>query len=136
MLSVLGMFRPEMDGTCKGAVHFLTLGLPNTFCSECYRVPCFLFQLGRNHQQLIPASYDVRRPPNTPRHKVCILGFPSRGRTRYADLFGSRMASTPTTDATARYPEFFVQLFIVFQQLPDARKRYAGDFRAQNIRSP
>lgn len=51
MLPALGMFRPEMDGTCKGAVHFLTLGLPNTFCSECYRVPCFLFQLGRNHQR-------------------------------------------------------------------------------------
>ena len=26
MLPALGMFRPEMDGTCKGAVHFLTLG--------------------------------------------------------------------------------------------------------------
>lgn len=51
MLPALGMFRPEMDGTCKGAVHFLTLGLPNTFCSECYRVPCFLFQLGRNYQR-------------------------------------------------------------------------------------
>lgn len=31
-----------MDGTCKGAVHFL-IGFPNTFEMECYRVPCFFY---------------------------------------------------------------------------------------------
>lgn len=44
MLPALVMFRPETDGTCKGAVHFL-MGFPNTFwsmlsASLAFFVPC------------------------------------------------------------------------------------------------
>ena len=73
-------------GTCKGAVHFL-IGFPNTFCLECYRVPCFFYAFaGRISNN--PHEFMEPRRVLLPLRSIaapadCTRPLPGSGRNRY-----------------------------------------------------
>lgn len=93
MLPALVLFRPKgRDLQGRGA--FLDTGFPNTFWSECYRVPCFFYIIRGAHT-------------NSSFQQVMTSGAP---RT----LPQIRSASTVSRDYdTAKYPALFARALSV-----------------------
>lgn len=102
-------------------VHFL-IGFPNTFCLECYRVPCIFYALaGRFPRKNFPAMLFKKLFAPKPSHIDCKL-FDERfaDARRYLDVCDYRVDST---DLPRR--------FIIQWQMPMAR----GEHERRRLRA-